>query len=53
MKSHVPFPARAGMNRGNDEERYMACAVPRTRGDEPIADNVTENNALRSPHARG
>ena len=47
------FPARAGMNRLRCHAASRGPSVPRTRGDEPLADNVIGALAVRSPHARG
>ena len=47
------FPARAGMNRRPGSIGLLLRGVPRTRGDEPAAEEIADVVIVRSPHARG
>ena len=49
----LPFPARAGMNRGLAKSGAKLAAVPRARGDEPIKGRRRGRVLCRSPRARG
>ncbi len=41
------------MNRLEASEKALEIGVPRTRGDEPIADDKAYDDGVRSPHRRG
>ena len=47
------FPALAGMNRRTSNYLSICLNVPRTRGDEPNADQALALMAICSPHSRG
>jgi len=47
------FPARAGMNRCDTNDASSGVTVPRTRGDEPLAQEGGGVHHICSPHARG
>ena len=47
------FPACAGMNRPLTTAEVEFAAVPRMRGDEPVAPMSAIDGTVCSPHARG
>ena len=49
----IVFPAHAGMSRLGVTNGYIIISFPRTRGDEPSAEDTERPSQMFSPHTRG